>query len=205
MKFKPLEWVALILTFFSLAGFFLPWVKLSVLPSHTLEVLAENIYKSLGSKNEFYLSNLFFLKKHEVRAANNEFFTGLKGYQLPAMVNEHSANGLIASLALQTFFGSKGVEQKALLMFAYPVLALASLLMILFVRQNRRLLLIPAFLAFIFYFWTRYRVISTELERSMMQMQMGWGVWVTIYSLFLMGILLVILSFLPIGGGKKRK
>ncbi|MDL5050445.1 hypothetical protein QQ054_31055, partial [Oscillatoria amoena NRMC-F 0135] len=92
---------------------------------------------------------------------------------------------------------SKGVEQKALLVYFYPVLAVVAFLMLLTVRQNRRLFLIPAVLILALYFWTRYRIAVTELERSLIQVQIGLGLWLSLYALLAISLVMITASLLP--------
>ncbi len=208
LKLKIHEWAVLALTFFAVAGFFLPWVKMNAMPSETLEQLAAEVARQLGAKEDYYLKDLLVLKDHQIRAANHAPFSGMTGYQLPGQINQRDINGMRARLALETFFGSKATEQKALLVYAYPLVAFASFLMLLCVRNNRRLFLIPSILALALYFWTRYRIATTELERSLIQVQIGWGIWICLYALLFIALIMIIFAFLPArfsGSSKKAK
>jgi|GEM_PF-1752581 len=209
LRLKIHEWLVFFVMIAAIAGFFMPWAKINFLPSLALERMAEKVAHDLGSKNDFYLKDFFVMKKYELRAANADLWKGMSGFQLPAIVNKRNTDGLMANLALQALFGHKGTEQKALLVYAYPLIVVASFLMLISVQKNRRLLLIPSVLALVFYFWTRYRIITTELERSVLQLQIGWGLWICLYSLLVTGILMFLFAFAPArlmgGAGKKSK
>ncbi|MDL5044487.1 hypothetical protein QQ054_00305, partial [Oscillatoria amoena NRMC-F 0135] len=151
LKLKIYEWIVLALTLLAVAGFFLPWIKVNVLPSRTLERLAAEVARQLRGDEDVSFRDLLVMSRQQKQAAMDDPLKGMSGLDLPGQVNRGNAEGLMARLALQTFFGSKGVEQKALLVYFYPVLAVVAFLMLLTVRQNRRLFLIPAVLILALY------------------------------------------------------
>ncbi|MDX2227417.1 MAG: hypothetical protein SFY92_10055 [Verrucomicrobiae bacterium] len=188
-----------------LAGFFLPWVKVRVMPSQTAEKLADQIGRMLGDDRGFDWKDYVLMTGHDFKTAFNDPFEGVSGFQIPASVHEAGVRGILSRNTVEMFLGQGAIPQKSLLFYIVPLLALAGVLLGFVGLKKRSLYLIPIFLNLLIYLWVRHQLSLTDFSRSVNQIRLGPGLWLCLYGLLFLSFFLIIPMLLPGKTGGKSK
>ncbi len=179
------------------AAFFLPWVKLQTAAFNRV-VERQNLVGALASEGDGpWYARYFGLDAYDRKAALDEPFHGESGFELVRLA--HDPAPLKRQKARQTAeaFGLKDATLGAIAVYAAPALALLG---IAFLVLGLRLpVLILGLLALGSYFGARYGLDATFVDRTVNGVNVGAGLWITLYALLGLGVLLVVSCAAPAG------
>ncbi|MCF7908863.1 MAG: hypothetical protein K9L86_08355 [Candidatus Omnitrophica bacterium] len=141
-------------------GFFLPWVHVE-------------------SKQVGAISKLLTGKAQSNIAA-------ISGFQIPVMAN--GADSRLVISIIQIFNpGIKNTDKKSFAVWAAPVLAVIIFLLVLFFGKNRWLYLTFGIVGLAIFFVGVYKIKTTDLDKLVLQVRIGLGLWMILLGYCLLG------------------
>jgi len=159
---KMLKGLGLFFVILICVGFFLPWVKVES--------------KQIGS-----LTKLIVGKEQKNMAA-------ISGFQVPIMANS-SESRLILTIAKIFKPGVKDVDKKSFLVYGVPVLGIMIFLLSVFFRQNKWINMALGILGLLIFSVAVFKIKTTDLEKAILQVRIGFGMWLILYSYLGLGAL----------------
>lgn len=174
---KVFKILILILVAIIVVGFFLPWVNVE-------------------SKQVGTFTKLLTGKQQKTIHA-------ISGLDIPVLANSDESR-LIVSIAKIFNPDIQNVDKKSFLVLIIPVLALIILLLALFQGNNLWINLVVALVGCAIFFFALYKIKSADLERAILQIKIGFGLWATLVSYLLIGIV-SLANFIKLTAEKGKK
>lgn len=197
MNLRPLDGLAWLLSLAVGVGFILPWIKMPLgkeLPRPRVAA----IVKELTSDSSRQIWEQYFLIKPEewqrALQTNGMNVTGLEiGWDFYRSHHRLEA----ATVSASGLLGSERQADRAIFVFAFPVLGFLSAAFISWVSRKWALLL-PLAASGGLYGFTRYQINETALQRLALSIDIGIGLWMALYALLALCLILVLRLLLPI-------
>ena len=156
-------------------GFFLPWVRVE-------------------SQQVGTFTKLLTGKRQQAVDA-------ISGLDIPILANSDESR-LIISIAKIFNPGIKDVDKKSFFVLVMPILAIIIFLSTLFMGKNVWTNLIFGLLGIAIFAFAFYKIQSTDLDKLVLQIRIGLGMWLILYSYLAIGVL-SLLNFGMLVKGKK--
>ena len=115
---------------------------------------------------------------------------GVSGYQIANFAKDSPLDVKIVRAWLKTFWNTDEYELKVKLLFLIPLLATFSLFMLVIPKPHHGLMTFLMVSNFIVYILFRYKLHETYSERLLYHVQLGFGIWLTLYAMLALGVLL---------------
>jgi hypothetical protein len=125
----------------------------------------------------------------------------ISGLEIPILANSDESR-LIISIAKIFNPGIKDVDKKSFLVLIVPILAIIIFLVKLYLKKNVVVDLLFAVIGIALFAFAFYKITSTDLDKLVLQIKIGLGMWITLYSYLGIGILSAV-CFLKSLAGKK--
>lgn len=161
-NFKPLVFFLAALI---VLGFFLPWVSAE-------SKQAGAVTKLLTGKRQQGIANI-------------------SGLQIPLMANSEESR-LIISIVKIFNPGAEGIDKKSYLVLVIPFLAIIFALLIHYFEENKWVNLAIGIIGVLIFAITVIKIKTTDLEKLVLQIKIGLGMWIILWSYLVMGILGII-------------
>ncbi len=188
--FKWLKWIFALAV---LGGFFLPWLKLeSTSVARSTEKLVTQLTKE---SDQSWFALWFGMTREEQKRAMNKPLDGTSGYQMPLLFQKEKSAQKTA-LINSHLFGTKRMEDRVYAVYAFPITAFFAAAFLTF-SLKRWVLFIPLITIAVIYGTVRYQLNVTYFDRLASNLDVGLGLWISLYSLLALGILLVISFLMP--------
>ncbi|MBD3264325.1 MAG: hypothetical protein GF375_04400 [Candidatus Omnitrophica bacterium] len=143
-------------------SFFLPWVQVES--------------SQLGALTEL------------IAGKSQKNIASVTGLQIPLMANSENSR-LIVKIAQIFNPGVKGVDKKSFLVLAVPGFAILVLVLCSLYGNKKWVILTWSLLSILIFAAALYKIKSTDLEKAVLQIRIGFGLWLILYSYLFMGIL----------------
>ena len=179
------------LVWLTLAGFFLPWVRVSPdsLKGNTMEVV-----RNLAEGGRNFGSTFLWMRGEEWREMWGDPADGFSGFQLALGAKSGTprakAQAELASVALD------GRDKRPLLgwLFLIPVLTLLGWAGMALRHVPQAFLLLTAVGLGGLYAILRWRIATAYTDRLLAQLELGPGWWMTVYGMLGLGIVCLVLG-----------
>jgi len=179
---------------FVIIAFFLPWARFN--PDHSGNNLL-GIARSLGQDKSDFTHSYLLMRGEDFEALWNSPADGISAYQLLALSHPHHLAAKIKRAVFDTLVDNdKGSWQIYGLILA-PLLALAGAILLSSSRYARTWMLAVAFGQLGFYTFVRWKLQANLVNRLAMQIDLNWGLWLSLYGLLCLALLLLIRALLP--------
>jgi hypothetical protein len=173
-------------------GCFLPWVKLVALEQRPGRAAKAVIAELSEDAERPYWQQMLFLRSEETDYALTRVMEGISGYTLledmrrPERKRQHRE--------LDDLFLTKTdrLPVRGLLLYAIPASALISACCLALVRRPFWVILLPLVGSGCLYVLMRTRINETYFERLVSGVQIGVGLWLSLYALAVLVFLLLI-------------
>lgn len=164
-------------------AFFLPWVRLKT--TQATGIVSEGLaLASVGAWPVGFISGLFSGGKHGMSQS-------ISAYQIPVLANSNEST-LIISL-MQIFMPNvEDADKKSYLLWAIPFLAGAIALAGIFLGGNKWFGLVVGVVGIAIFAVVTYKVKSIDLDKIVMKVYTGPGLWITLWAYFGMGLVSLI-------------
>ncbi|UCC95225.1 MAG: hypothetical protein JSW40_00325 [Candidatus Omnitrophota bacterium] len=156
-------------------SFFLPWVNVQ-------------------SKQAGQLTKLLTGKRQENIAS-------ISGFDVPVLANGEEAR-LIASIVEIFKPGVKNVDKKSYLVWGIPIFALFILGLTLALKENKWLNIAVGIIGCVIFIAAVYKIKTTDLDKLVLQVRIGVGLWLILWSYLGLGIRGFMQIFQPPGTNK---
>lgn len=191
MRHDPIHQAGKFLVILTLAGFFLPWVRISPdsLKGNTMEVV-----RSLAKGGGHFGSMFLWMRGEEWKEMWGDPADGFSGFQLAFGAKSGTprakAQQELASVALD------GKDKRPLLgwLLLIPVLTLLGWTGISLRHVPVAFLLLTAVGLGGLYAILRWRIATAYTDRLLAQLELGPGWWMTVYGIFGLGIVCLVLG-----------
>jgi hypothetical protein len=157
--------IVVILVAAIIVGFFLPWVNVESKQMGTFTKLLTG----KEQKTIHYIS----------------------GLDIPVLANSDESR-LIVSIAKIFNPDIQDVDKKSFFVLAVPILALIILLLALFQAKNLWVSLIIGLVGCAVFFFALYKIKAADLERAVLQIRIGFGLWAILYAYLAIGAVNII-------------
>ncbi|MBN2120299.1 MAG: hypothetical protein JW734_04525 [Candidatus Omnitrophica bacterium] len=156
-------------------AFFLPWVSVQS--------------KAAGAVTEI------------LTGKRQEKIDAISAYSVPVMANSNESRLMISIIKI---FNPKieNADKKSYLIWSIPLLAVVILILNLVLGKNRWLNLIVGILGIAIFAVAVYKIKTTDLDKLVLQITIGTGLWLTLWSYLGIGILSIV-NFIQLTTGKK--
>jgi len=158
---KNLKIGVLVCSILIIIGFFLPWV-------------------CVGSKQAGSFTKILTGKRQEGIAA-------ISGFQIPVMANSDESR-LIISVAKIFFPNVTDADKKSFLVWVIPILAMLILFLDRQYGNIRWVDLAYGVMGAMIFFVVTYKVMTTDLDKVVLQVGIGIGLWLILFGYLGMGI-----------------
>lgn len=197
MNLRPLDWLGWLLAIALCVGFFLPWLKMPYRKEAPRGQNAATLVKRLTSdSNRPIWQDYFAITPEEWQHALQNAGMGVSGVEIPRAFQGSSHRLDAAMVSASGLLGEERQADRAMLVYAFPVLAVLSAAFITLV-SGKLALLLPLLADAALYGVTRYQLNTTSLERLAMSMDMGLGFWLSLYALLGLIVVLLLRLLLP--------
>ena len=191
MTHDPIHQAGKLLVILTLAGFFLPWVRVSPdsLKGNTMEVV-RNLAKGSGN----FGSTFLWMRAEELREMWGDPADGFSGFQLAFGAKSGTprakAQGELASVALD------GRDKRPLLgwLVLIPMLTLLGWAGLSLRHAPPAFLLLTAAGLGALYAMLRWRIATAYTDRLLAQLELGPGWWITVYGMLGLGMICLVLG-----------
>lgn len=162
-KLYPLLMIVLAIVIF--ISFFLPWVGVESAPVGTVS-------KLLTGKQQAVINDI-------------------SGYMVPVLANSSESRLMITIIQLFNP-GIKNADKKSYLIWAIPILSVIIAGAVLVLGKNKWVNLAIAILGIAIFSVAAYKITTTNLDKLVLQVRIGYGLWLILYGYLAMGILAAI-------------
>ena len=159
---KPYKIIILILVAIIVIGFFLPWVNVE-------------------SKQVGTITKILTGKRQATVEA-------ISGFRIPLLANSEDAR-LIISVARTFYPDITGLDKKSYLVWLFPVVALIILGIALNMENNKLTNIIFGAIGVAVFVLAVYKINETDLDRLVLQMKIGLGLWASLWGYLGIGVL----------------
>ena len=175
-------------------AFFLPWVRLET--TQATNIFSQGLaLASVGAGPVGFISGLFSGGKHGLGQ-------NISAYQVPILANSNEST-LIISL-MQIFMPNvRDADKKSYFLWAIPLLAVVIAAAGFFLGGNKWFNLAVGMIGIVIFSVVTYKVKSVDLDKMVMKVSTGPGLWLTLWAYFGMGIVSVIAFLTQLKGRKK--
>lgn len=185
MKKRVSVILAWILAGVGVLAFFLPWVRPAVQARETSPLEVAN---QLASGEDSFFDSWIGLRKDEWRVFWQRPTTGLSGYQILLLGSDEGIQAKQAQEWLDAVFGDRGGLGRLANVLPLVILLLTAA----FLSPRKplpRLFGAGGVLLLAFYLWGRWRLDGTYTQRVLAEMEIGYGLWITLYATLALAIL----------------
>ncbi len=197
MNLRPLDWLGWLLAIALCVGFFLPWLKMPYRKEAPRGQNAATLVKRLTTdSNRPLWQEYFSITPEEWQHALQNAGMGVSGVEIPRAFQGGGHRLDAAMVSASGLLGEERQADRAMLVLAFPVLAVLSAAFITLVT-NKLGLLLPLLADAALYGLTRYQLNTTSLERLAMSMDLGLGLWLSLYALLGLIVVLLLRLLLP--------
>lgn len=176
-----------------IASFFMPWAKAST----SATKVATSVKKEIaGPFKELPFAGKLFANLDKATDAINEFGdvelkTVVRGCDIPLMVNKKESKTAIS--LVQVFQPeAEGLDEKVLLIYLIPLLALACAALALLGFKHDIFIIIVALISGAISIGGLYKVMTTNISSNIVQITIGRGLWQTLYGYLLIFIFSIV-------------
>lgn len=159
---KPYKVAILVLTAIIVVGFFLPWINVE-------------------SKQVGTITKILTGKRQATVEA-------ISGFRMPLLANSEDAR-LIISVARTFYPDVTAIDKKSYLVWLFPIVALIILGIALNAENNKLINLIFGAIGIAVFVLAVYKISTTDLDRLVLQMKIGTGLWMSLWGYLGIGIL----------------
>lgn len=169
-------------------SFLLPWVR-PVARTQDSSVL--DVSKHLAMEEDSFFDSWIGMRSEEWRVIWKRPTVGLSGFQILLLDSEAGINEAEAKEWLASVFGERGALGR--LANVLPLVVLLLTAAFLSPRKPmRQAFVVGGALLFAFYIWGRWRLGATDANytpRVLAEMEICYGLWITLYSMLALAIL----------------
>ncbi len=180
-------------------AFFLPWLKFPARNAERVHPARSAIIQEINrDSNRPLWKSYLTLTSEEWNRALRDAGIGVTGFEIPEIyqVSRHHHDAVL--LNASGLLGSERQADRACFAYALPVLAFFSAAFITFVPRKGALLL-PFLATLGLYFLLRFKLNETYLERLTSSLDVGLGLWLSLYALLGLAVVLLLRLLLPSG------
>ena len=112
----------------------------------------------------------------------------ITGVQIPIMANREEAR-LIASIAQVFSPGIQNVDKKSFLVLSIPLLALAFMILNIAYGKKRWTNILFCAIGITIFASALFKIITTDLDKIVLQIKIGIGMWLILYSYLAIGVI----------------
>jgi len=168
--------LVLVLAIIIVAGFFLPWVNVESQQVGTFT-------KLLTGKRQAMVDLI-------------------SGAEIPILANSDESR-LIISIAKIFYPRVTNVDKKSFLVLIVPILAIIIFLLALKLSKNKLTNLLIGIIGIGIFAFTLYKIQSTDLDKLVLQIKIGIGMWMILYAYLAIGLVSIFNLFGLLIKGKK--
>lgn len=194
MKNRPSLLLAWTLAGFAIIGFFLPWARFAP-ESAASNTLA--IANTLIQGEDDPVSSYLWMRRNEASALMKHPGEGLSAYQILLLSDEDTLSSKVARAWLSMLWREDDAALKVKVILVVPVLALLGAVLLTPARPSSRHLLILGGLQGAAYLFLRWKLNLAYTDRLMWQIELGWGLWISLYALLGIALLALLRALLP--------
>jgi len=176
-------------------AFFLPWVRPVAAAKQTS---ALDVAHLLRQGEDSFFDSWIGMRKDEWQIVLQRPTVGLSGFQLLLLESDKDIAAEEAQSWLDSVFG----DGRAL----GRVFNVVPLIMVLLTaaamsprKPSRQIFMIGGVLLLAFYLWGRWRLDVTYTQRILAEMEIAYGLWITLYTTLALAILATLRFFSPKG------
>jgi hypothetical protein len=176
-------------------AFFLPWVR-PVSLAQSSDVL--NVANQLAESEDSIFNSWLGMREEEWRVFFQRPTFGLSGFQMLMLESEKSIMAKEAQAWLGAVFGDRRLLDRAVNVLPLVILLLTAA----FISPRkpvRQAFVTGGVLLLLFYLWARWRLDVTYTQRVLAEMEIAYGLWITLYAMLGMAILAIIRFLSPKG------
>jgi hypothetical protein len=187
----------------TVAAFFLPWVKLETAAFNRVAERQRIANQLEAEADQPWYQRYFSLRPQDTRVALHDPLSGVSGLTLvewargTASVQDREKVRNVAEAFGLT--GPTALLIGAVSVYAVPALALLGMILFTIGMGARLPLFLCAAACFGLYFLFRYRLDEAFLDRTVLGVAPGAGLWIALYGLALVGLVLLVDAILPDG------
>lgn len=199
MNLRPLDWLAWLLAMALGVGFFLPWLKMPYRNAkeaprpHSATLVKELAADSARPAWQDY----FYITPEQWQRALENAGMGVTGIEIPRSFQGSAHRFDAGIVSASGLLGDERQADRAMLVYAFPVLAVISAGFITFVSHKWAFLL-PLLADGLAYAATRFQINDTAVGRFALSIDIGLGLWLTLYALLGLCVVLLLRLILPI-------
>ena len=173
---KTIKPVIAILAAVIFVSFFLPWVSVQ-------SAAAGKVTEMLTGKRQ-------------------DKIDAISAYSVPVMANSDESRLMISIIKI---FNPKiqNADKKSYLIWSVPILAIIILILNLVIGGNKWLHLAVGIIGVVIFVFAVYKIKTTDLDKLVLQVTMGPGLWLTLWSYLGIGAV-SILNFVQLAGKKAK-
>ena len=192
--------LGVVVAILALGAFFLPWIRHDLSLAGVGAAAAQVASQLTGDAESRWWDEWFGLRPQEIEAAKIRPLEGVRGYQLPPLLRGGKIENGAARLAAEILLNDERIRDKALLIYIPPLAAALTALFLLICQGSRGALTLPLVANGTLYFFMRYKINETYFDRLVVQLQIGIGLWITLYALLALTVILLLRILIPSGG-----
>lgn len=199
MNLRPLDWLAWLLSLAVWIGFFLPWVKLPAKPDSGSRFRNGAVVREINSEaGRPWWRVYFYIPPGEWNRALQEAGTGRSGWEIPDLYTDRKNHSEALSLNASGLLGNERQADRSKFVYAFPLLAFLSAAFVM-ASGRKWAFLLPLTACAGLYAWSRYILDVTYLDRLALTVDIGLGLWLSLYALLGLAVVLLLRLLLPIG------
>jgi hypothetical protein len=126
----------------------------------------------------------------------------ISAYRVPVMANSEESRLIISIIKI---FNPKtqNADKKSYLIWVVPILAVIMLILNMVMGNNKWLNLVVGIIGIAIFAFAVYKIKTTDLDKLVLQVNMGPGLWLTLWSYLGIGVI-SILNFVGLVGAKGK-
>lgn len=175
-------------------GFFMPWARFSPESAGANSLAIANTL--LQGEDDFVTSYLW-MRKTEARALLDHPADGLSAYQIILLSDEDTLSSKVAKAWLSMLWGENDAAMKVKVIILVPVLAFLGALVLTLSKPSQRWLLGLALAQMGTYAFLRWKLNLAYTDRLLWQIELGWGLWLSLFALLGTAILTGVRFLIP--------
>jgi len=180
-------------------GFFMPWARIAPESAGSNSLAVAN---TLLQGEDDFVTSYVWMRKSEAQALLNHPADGLSAYQIILLSDEDTLSSKVAKAWLSMLWGEKEATTKVAAMkvkviILVPVLAFLGALALTSVQPSQFWLLALALAQIGTYAFLRWKLNLSYTERLLSQIELGWGLWLSLFALMGTAILTIVRFLIP--------
>lgn len=175
-------------------GFFMPWARISPESAGANSLAIAN---TLLQGEDDFVTSYVWMRKTEAQALLSHPADGLSAYQIILLSDEDTLTSKVAKAWLSMLWGEKEAAMKVKVIILVPVLAFLGALALTLSQPSQRWLLVLTLAQFGTYAFLRWKLNLAYTDRLLWQIELGWGLWLSLFALLGAAILTGVRFLIP--------